>query len=147
MHIDDLQVGQWVAIEHDLAANDQPNDFWGNCQRESRVDGMPLKILSISLPFVAVTDGQSRFVLDSRELVLCRLDKRFVKSLTSTPRLATDHGSFVITNQPRQAQEQPPERACPVCHERLIERFAGGVWLLACRQCGFTGGRGSRSES
>ena len=144
MRADDLSVGQWVAIQDDLQ-DCEPAHSWPACQRESRVDGTPLKIVSISLPFLVVTDGYSRFVLDSRDTILCLLSKSFVRALTSRERVSAGQGGYVITNQPAARREPSgtPERGCPVCGERLIERYAHGVWQLACRQCGFSGSRGA----
>ena len=147
LQIDDLRVGQWIAVEHDLTADDRPDFNPFTCHRppKSRVDGMPLKIVSISLPFIAVTDQEARFVIDTRDVKLCRLSKHFVKAMTSTDRQETGHGSYLITNKRAAASvpEAKPERACPVCSERLHELYREGVWLLACPECGFCGGRGA----
>ena len=145
---DDFNVGMWVAIERDNAVETvADNPFWFPNRRESKVDGMPLRIVAISLPFVCVTNGNHRFVLDTREVQLCRLTPQFVKALTSTRRLLGNDGvSFSITDR----STKPPkveqhERACPICQDRLIERYSAGVWNLVCRQCGFCGGHGAMS--
>ncbi len=148
LRADDLTVGQWVAVEREIS--DEPcsdgGPFWfgWNGRRESKVDGTPLRIVAISLPFVCVTNGRRRFVLDTREVVFCRLTPKFVKSLSAN-RIYDDSGAFVVRDDaPKQrVNTEKPERACPVCSDRLIERYAAGVWCLACRQCGFTGGRGA----
>ncbi len=151
LNVDDLSVGQWVAVEKDLSSDEDSDasPFWFVPHRqESKVDGMPLRIVAISLPFLCVTNGQHRFVLDSREVRLCRLSPQFVRAMTSTQRAVGVDGSFVISERPtKAAKPDPPERACPVCGDRLIERYCEGVWNLACRQCGFMGGRGSKNES
>ena len=147
LQIDDLRVGQWIAVEHDLTADDRAdfNPFIPVRPPVSRVDGMPLKIVSISLPFIVVTDKETRWIIDTREVVLCRVSKHFVKSMMSTERTWTSHDSYRISDK-RTAESVPeakPERVCPVCGERLHELYRDGVWLLACGQCGFAGGRGA----
>jgi|GEM_PF-3178716 len=144
---DDLSVGMWVAIEKDLMALEQieSNEPWiFRRHRESRVSGMPLRIVAISLPFVCVSNGPHRLALDTRELVFCRLDPKFVKSLISTNR-SYDGDLFVVHDErPRQAnspQTERHERACPICGDRLIEKYADGVWCFSCRECGFSGGQ------
>lgn len=148
LKVDDLAVGQWVAIEAELT-DEHPldsNPFWfASHRRESKVDGMPLRILAISLPFVCVTNGKYRFVLDAREVVFCRLCPKFVKTLTVTPR-SYNGDRYVIHDDQQRSKLRPQEkseRACPVCSEKLIERYTAGVWILACRQCGFSGGCGA----
>ena len=149
LKVDDLTVGQWVAIERELTEEQSPDSgpFWFvQHRRETKVDGMPLRIVAISLPFVCVTNGKFRFVLDTREIVFCRLCPKFVKSLTETPR-SYDGDHYVIHDDQSRAKPEPqekPERSCPICSDRLIERYTAGVWILACRQCGFSGGCGAQ---
>lgn len=157
---DDLRVGQWVAIHHDVPKDngreeDSPFFFGYRQPQQSSVDGKPLKILALSLPFVAVTDGEQRFPVDVRETKLIKLSPKYVKMmnrravrhqpLASDPfRGALDGAGRYAISEPakaaKAAKDETPERACPLCRSRLIERLRDGRWFLACRQCGFEGG-------
>lgn len=146
---DDLRVGQWVAIHHDVPKDDgreeaSPFFFGYRQQPQSSVDGKPLKILALSLPFVAVTDGDERFPIDVRETKLITLSPKYVKAMN---RQAIRHSiqesasvKYSICEPRKKLKDETPERACPLCRSRLIERLRDSRWFLACRQCGFEGG-------
>jgi hypothetical protein len=146
MKWDDLSVKQWVAIEHEREDDDEPSSPFMRRARESRVDGTPLQILEISMPFVCVTNGKHRFVLDLRKVDLCRITAQYVKTLTSTPR-EYDGGAFLIKHvQEKKKTEENADSGracCPYCGSRLIQRFVDNIWVHVCRECGFSGSRGA----
>lgn len=153
---DDLKVGQWIAIVTEIVADTSEGPEWSpfgwghSPRRESNVDGRPLRILAISLPFIAVTDGMNRFPIDVRESKVTKLSSSYVKAMARQQLPRHQQGRsicetlsanrFVISEPPERISEEKPERACPLCGDRLIERHREKVWFLACRLCGFEGG-------
>lgn len=129
---DDLRAGQYVAIARSRETVYGP---FGSMEVDGRmVTGIPLKVLAVSLPFLAVTDGTRRYSLDIREVELTRLTSRYVKQLTGV-------WKGVRSMKQRRTPAVAGSRKCPSCGDRLIERLVEeGTWIFSCRRCGFTGG-------
>lgn len=155
--IDDLKVGMWIAVSHtEESGGDMMSPFsMFRSNRGVQIDGRPLQIQAISLPFIAVTDGVNRMPLDIRTVEVQKLDKAYVKLLRQNERRQREtqtqtHGRgqptgidyWVADNQPEQKEpEKRRDRCCPLCGNWLIERLINETsdWVLACRECGFTG--------
>jgi hypothetical protein len=138
--VDDLQVGQWIAI---VGAKDAEPEFslFGMCRPKSRdvVTGQPLKIVAMSLPFVAVTDGYRRFPIDVREIQVKKLDPKYVKAMKAKQSEWEPDGFAVPEPEKPKSESTGRHGLCPMCGDRLIQRKSDGDWFLACRQCGFQG--------
>lgn len=142
---DDLKVGMWVAITHETPQDEAPHSPFGFGYPPPRnpqpnVDGCPLKIVAISFPFVAVTDGTNRFPIDVRETKVTKLDRKYVNAMTLPRRPGHPTAYCVDEPPPRTPEPLRDGLTCPLCQERLIERHRDSTWRLACRQCGFEGG-------
>lgn len=146
--IDDLHVGQWIAVvesaEHETDFN--PFSMFAPTPR-SKVTGQPLKIVAISLPFLAVSDGHRRFPIDVREVQVKKLHKKYVECLKARQAIEERPNSgptFAVAETEKAAEKKPEGKfgLCPVCGDRLIQRKSTGDWHLACRECGFEGGYG-----
>lgn len=125
--VDDLRVGMWVAVtatEEDVGPAMGFGTFGfgrGKPSLAPEVDGKPLKIVAMSLPFVCVTDGYHRHALDVRTVVFQKLSPRYVKSLLGRALYTDEHGMYAVADpnarKRRQRQEKArrakDERACP----------------------------------
>ena len=153
IRLDDLRVGKWVAIESD-AAEPVENpfgdySFFGRqAKKGSLVNGQPLQIKAISLPFLAVTDGNHRFSLDTREVRVCLLDSKYVKAMTQEKPVGTKARGVAVPERRRKkkpaTQVQTTCRICPECQAILREVNQSGEWFFRCNECGFLGGRPKR---
>lgn len=155
--IDDLSVGQWVFITDSESI--ESYSFFGDQSRTVYpVDGRPLKIKAISLPFIVVTDTDQRYnaAIDTREVDLTRADAKYVKAMTgraasrggrTTATFRADGSEAAVEAEKKKEKSEPEPMACPVCQERMVERLIPGTdgdWMLHCKQCGFEGGRPSK---
>ena len=137
MQADDLRAGTWVIVLESWETHHHP--FYGECEsRNEMVSGLPLQVLSVSLPFVVVTDGQYHYPIDTRCVKFGRVSKQYVKALKGTK--LSEYG--LILEEPASKQKQASDKkACPSCGDRMVERLVGdGLWSLACNQCGLQGG-------
>ena len=146
LQIDDMKVGQWVAITSETQADMSYSPFGFHPPVPSMVDGCPLKIVAICLPFIAVTNGYERFSLDCREYTFTKLDKKYVQCMSFGRKQwnsETGRSRILIEEQCTSPQVDPAEglNNCPMCHEgRLRQRYSQGEWLIVCPVCGFSGG-------
>jgi hypothetical protein len=140
--VDDLQVGQWVAI---VSSHEEEHDHspWAmfRSRPKEQVTGQPLKIVAMSLPFLAVTDGYRRFPIDVREVQVKKLDPKYVKAMKAKQRDYEPVGNSFAVPEPDKpkAESSGKHGLCPMCQSRLIKRKTDGDWFLACRECGFQG--------
>jgi hypothetical protein len=88
--VDDLKVGMFVAIVGDYEPKGwrepEMSPFFSMCYGEPtkpkpRATGQPLQIVAISLPFLAVTDGEKKYPIDVRECQLQRLSPAYVRAM------------------------------------------------------------------
>lgn len=133
-HIENLRVGQWVAITRSV---EEHVTAFGTCtHHDEMVSGRPLKILAISLPFVVVTDGDDLFgPIDTRLCEFTRLSRSYVRCLVA------GSSATILQRQKEHDAQSTDARNCPMCNSRLRERrIENGIWELVCPECGFTGG-------
>ena len=84
MHIEDLKPGEFVAI---VKCNDTGHSstccLHGTKCQSVQYDGMPLKVIAISPPFVYVFDRENdrRGAVDFRRFEFTRLTKEYVKAV------------------------------------------------------------------
>jgi hypothetical protein len=110
-----IQPGQWVAVIRCLAAPVEITiDF----------SGRPLMVLAVSLPFVAVRDGDMTTTVDTRFWELGKVSEEYANAMMG-----------VSPQEP----ERPDESACPQCGTRLCQRNLRGAWRMWCRECKYEG--------
>lgn len=141
--VDDLKVGQWIALTY--VENPQVFMFFGGqpMANHPQVDGVPLEVMAISLPFVCVSNGRFRFSIDVRRCRFQRVSRRYVDLMFNMEGLTINGIAAVeddLAEVPVEEVESNP-RACPMCGERMVERLDPDTrdWFVACRQCGFQG--------
>lgn len=156
--LDDLKPGQWVAIFAVKERETTYDPFRGYRKEHSRsypVNGKPLKILAISLPFVCVTDGRARYSIDVRDCELKKLSPHYVRVLTETESEMDECGDsfFVRESTPNKHRKRKRKKAdtrgcCPNCGTRLRQRRVDiGTWSWVCNECGFIGGNSAENHS
>lgn len=124
MHVDDIKPGDWLAI----SALRTPSE------EEHRFNGLPFRVKAISLPFLAVQSESRTYAIDVRRCVFTLVSAAYARALSSMP---------AKPRKKRKKLEEPDERACPRCGDRLCQRFSSvlGVWCIYCRECGYDGGQ------
>lgn len=164
INIDDLKVGQWIAIIDVLEEEeDSPYGFMAPPSKHRRypINGKPLKILCIDLPFICVTDGSKTYSLHSKYCSFKRLKPSYVRYMLATSerdRHESHNVCFVFDSDQqrkgkptkdsiirpgkiRKAGKEDSRGRCPQCGSRLRQRRVSiGTWAWVCPDCGFTGG-------
>jgi predicted RNA-binding Zn-ribbon protein involved in translation (DUF1610 family) len=119
---DDLDRGMYIALTGDK----------GDEEIDPFLDGEPLRVMAVSLPFIAVSDGDVTFAIDNRQVTYQKLTKEYVRAMRG--------GSY------RRRECCPPSAVaaatpydCPRCGRRLRRRKTGSDpnWKLHCQDCGF----------
>jgi hypothetical protein len=178
--VDDLKEGQWITVvgnrhldaqddDDDSGAPFNPFDFTRPSRRQKpSYSGAPVKIVAISLPFIAVADGRGVDTLDMRVWQVKKVTKKYALTVARARKaqnqphlmqpgvshqsdsnlLAKAAGGIVLPMQslvPELEKSEPIKHAnlCPVCQHPLITRLKEGEreWKLECDECGFSGGR------
>src|SRR5262245_14683505 len=99
IHVDDLDVGTWVAISG--ITFEPPTDHFGN-QARFQCDGHPWQVKAISLPFVSLSDGKKKgVILDTRNFVLVRLQPQYVRRV-----LRDEYAAFEPTTTRRKRRKK-----------------------------------------
>lgn len=146
--IDSLYVGNWIAITRVVPEEREYSMFmpWAFNSNDNHppVDGRPLRILAISLPFICVTDGRYKFSLNVRRCEVQKLHRTYVRQMFGA--LVSYAGVAACELDEDEEDEDTPDDktgCCPVCGGHLIQLLHEGsnVWMLACKECGFQGGR------
>lgn len=139
---DDLEPGLWIAVTGiPDDENDQIDSPFGPIRRRAMFDGTPLEVIAVSLPFVAVTDGQNVFAIDTRTVVFTRMHKSYVKAMLTRMRRETPPNTRMRqVIHSRQEPDAKDPRCCPRCFEgrlRKIMTAGASVWMKVCPVCGF----------
>lgn len=113
--VDDLNVGDHVAVV----------GFKGrsHCRQCGDYSGTPHQITAISLPFIALNDGNEVQSIDIRVWEL--------------KRLSIDYVAVFKGEATRQIVDP---YACPRCGDRYCEKLVKRKWRWFCRTCHYDGG-------
>ena len=156
--VDDLHVNNWIAVTT-WAPECGISLFGTPIERSRPVDGQPLQIRAISLPFICVSDGFKRWSLDMRTCEVRKLHPKYVKMMKKQstnrqgggyqtrdgiPVVSLDEwaGNAVPDDTPtNKSRAEPFKRACPICGGPLVERLVAEdrTWVLFCNECQFRG--------
>ena len=139
--VDDFVVGRWYAITREPEVQEEFNPFFQR-RHSTHVNGRPLKLLAMSLPFVVFTDGRETMTIDTRIFEFIRLDPKYVRAVGIRTERRDGNRVVVLDQRSRKKRHENREGCCPVCGCRLRQRFRDQSegWLLACPECGFEGG-------
>ena len=130
--IDDLNVGDIVCVV----------DYKGpkHCRHCGDFSGHPHTIEAISLPFLALDDGNENHSLDVRIWAVKRVSQEYAAAM---------FGGNRQERRPRAKPQKIDPMTCPRCHDRYIERLAivqqanktkKNEWRWWCRTCHHDGG-------
>lgn len=139
--VDDLKTGMWIAIIgcRDEQQSQYETPFFFGHKPAFQCDGVPHKILSISLPFLLVSHPNGTGTVDVRRFMVRKLSKQYVERYFDVPP-ASRPGSR------RKKKHKTPKGHCPRCGERLIQRRVINpdprkqCWFIVCSGCGFEQG-------
>lgn len=136
--IDDLKPGQYIAVTKRYVEDDVPNPFGFFMPRQPlSFSGVPVKIITISLPFLAVEDKNGRVSsIDVREWGVQRVSRQYAEAFDQ-PEPTSKRTSFT---KRRKKKSKPDPRDCPRCGERMIQRMIAGTsrgFVVVCPCCGF----------
>lgn len=91
--------------------------------------GIPLRVVAVNRPFIAVSDGASTGCLDTRDVVLVRANPRYVRAFNAA--VAADR-------PPPEAFRDDPYRRCPRCGcPDVVQSLRAFGWVYVCRECGY----------
>lgn len=137
--IDDLRRGDWIAMVG--FRGEQEESPFG--RQQVRFDGSPLRVLEISLPFLAVCDGQGRtFSVDVRDWAVQRVSDRYAEVLHQTQGALREQNKGRLRRR-RRRREKPDPLLCPRCGDRLrqfMSRSTDYRFRFVCPTCGFDSG-------
>lgn len=140
--VDDFAVGRWYAITREPDVQEEFSPFFPR-RYSTNVNGRPLKLLAMSLPFAVFTDGRETLSLDTRQFEFIRLDYKYVKAIGIRTERRNGNRIITLENPNRKSKKKESrEGCCPMCGCRLRQKFRnqGEGWLLTCPECGFEGG-------
>lgn len=125
-HIEDIHDGDWVAVTSVLGSIVHP-----------LVTGLPLKVITRSLPFIVVSNSNTTIPLDVRVTEFQKLEEAYVTSycLREVTRKIND----IYQETPTPQKQKSTLGHCPRCEAKMIEELREGVWYLVCRECSFSG--------
>lgn len=171
-HPENLKPGDWIAVVGHRDLDNQDDEpqmvmsmFGPSVSRPSpppQYNGLPSKVVAISLPFICITDGKATEALDIRQIRVQKVSKRYAKAMIAGRRSegvwaarqnTTDvqdvadvfnmtASDIVMSSSDVLTFKMP--RTCPVCQEaEMKETLTEGEreWKLSCPSCGFTGTR------
>lgn len=143
--VDDLKVGMWITVIEYLGEDDI--SIFGR-KRTREFPGDPFRIMEISLPFLAVSDGREVRGLDVRFWAVQKVSEEYAAAMLggpSTVDLPESHR--FIRPKPRKRKKRKVElstdpRACPRCGERmrLIQRQSDVTTHKRCPRCDYDAG-------
>lgn len=131
--IDDLKPGDFIAVVEDK--RDLPDCY---SRGMFTFNGLPLEVLAISLPFLAVNDGCTTTSLDVRQWGVRKVNRQYVKAMQdASPDLVLPRGR----KRRKVRKTKPDPKDCPRCGSRMVEKLdkPTSAWFLTCRMCGFQG--------
>lgn len=145
-YVQGLKKGEFIVITG-LVDEEVPSfDDYPYTPQKKVPHGRPLRVLSVAFPFIAVTDGEKTFAIDSQTFRVQRVHREYVKAmLDALPRKKGIQVSKAESAHPllgRRRKAKPDPRACPKCGERMVERLTSKkhVWHRVCPDCGWDSG-------
>lgn len=142
IHVDDITVGQWLVITRSTGRI--RSTIHGPVTVEPRCNGLPFKVESISLPFIAVRHVHGHAdIIDTREHDFAAVNKSFVQhvidQIEDHPE-ARPNRQRPLLRKIRRRQPPPDPNTCPRCGYTFIQRHNSTErrWELFCQECGNT---------
>lgn len=134
LHPNEIKRGIYIVIVK-VKKNKVKNTMFGPVEVDWEFDGEPLEVLSVALPFIAVTNGGDRFSLDLRECDVLQVNRQYVEARRDPRHFS---GKKAVTGK-KQRKEKKDSNGCPRCGTRMIQRIREkqNVWTIVCPTCGY----------
>lgn len=136
--LENVKKGDWIIIT-EVKSLSYPTNIPGTYLETYpySCNGIPLKILAINPPWLAVTDGRYKGTIDFRYVSWTKAEKDYLKQFEDI-RLDTEVENFKNFWYVRCVEQ--PDKVCPNCGNKLIERKDLITnWELYCKNCHFKG--------
>ena len=137
MRFDNLKVGKWYAMfESEVTPTGPP---WRVSEPVVAHSGLPMRIESVSYPFVFLRDVfDNPVTVDARVHRLTSVSPAFVRSW----RNAGMERSGQPVRTKRRKKLKPDRYTCPRCHGPLRQTMtiASQGWRWVCKECGWDAG-------
>lgn len=127
---DDLKLGMHIVVVEDLGG--PLTDMFGR-EQPTTFDGVPARIISICLPFIAVETRGQLATLDLRAWGVQKVNRHYAKVMSG----------FKPAPKKRARKAKPEPGRCIRCGERLRQRQSKATdyrWHNVCPNCGFDAG-------
>lgn len=115
----------------------------GQRRARTQFDGKPWRIVSISLPFLLVTDGKKRVSIDTRMWSVQRVSKEYAREWRSEEQTTETLKKGKKTNdlfKKKPRKEKPGLDQCTKCGGKMKQALKGHqVWKWVCSECGNEG--------
>lgn len=138
--VDDLHVGNWIALSGDKHEPSQSHWF-GPPPPSIHYSGEPCQIIAISLPFLCVwlPKHDKADTIDVRRYNVVKLHRTYVRRMLELPTLTVPNLTDDVSAE---LIDEGGDGLCPNCGHSLRERMIAGDeigWHLHCIECGFKG--------
>lgn len=124
---DDLKKGMIVTVVGRKVEPPDPPPWVFAPRRPEEFSGNPVEVVAVSLPFVAVTNGERTFSIDLRCWVLGRVSRAYRDAMSdSVP---------ASRRRKKRRPEKPDPSRCVNCGDRLAQVLRDRKWYYYCRHC------------
>lgn len=130
--IDSLKVGDFITIVARKQAAEV--DCWGN-RREYKFDGIPVEVMEISLPFIAIANHDHIGTVDVRLWEVQRVTKKYAELFLAEDRERATQTTF---QKKKHKKPKPDKSLCFRCGSKIIQKLSKErEWRCVCCDCGF----------
>ena len=136
--LENIKKGDWIVITNVLTIS-YPSHVPGvyNESYPYSCNGLPLKVLAINPPWIAVTDNRYVGTVDSRCVNWTKASKEYLEALKhiKTPNEIENFKNLWYLPETKEF-----DKICPNCGSKLIQRKDLITdWELYCSECHFKG--------
>jgi len=152
---DIIKEGHWVVairdFDHDWEDDpddDEPQMVWGmfgpqraDSRTAKSYDGVPFKVLAMSYPFLAVTEGKDRYSIDYRRFDLQIVSEKYAQAVHTLK--AKDFQKAISSKKDQKKlekiQKEEDEQTCKRCGTKMMSQRlikpGSGEWAYYCPNC------------
>ena len=105
-------------------------------------NGIPLKVIAISAPWIVVDDTRFKGTIDSRYICWTKANNEYRKALEDfkTQNESENYKNLWYAKEVKTEEAKPNYKACPNCGEALTTRKGPkSTWWMICDNCKFKG--------
>jgi hypothetical protein len=130
-HPDNLKPGDYIVITGKRGEPDDGtqryNPYSGETEtfRRKARDGAPFRVLHVEYPFIIVTNGESKFVIDSEAIYTSRVSKKYALAYVGASRSRSTkrarQTSLELVPSGIRTSDKPEPGYCRRCHSKLTQ--------------------------